>query len=217
MRRAAWLLALCLSCSSSDREPLDAATGGGGLSFFITSRGLDGGNLGGLAGADAHCAALASAVGAGGRTWRAYLSQSARGADPEVNARDRIGAGPWRNAQGTVIAGDVAELHGANRIDGTTALTESGATVPGRGSSPNQHDILTGSTADGMAYPATTDRTCANWTSNDAGAARVGHHDRVGGGSDPSSWNSAHDSAGCSAAALVGTGGNGYFYCFAAD
>ena len=189
----------------------DAAPVSGELSFFITSVGLDGGNLGGLAGADAHCATLAAAAGAGGRTWRAYLSRSS---SPLVNARDRIGDGPWFNARGVMVAANLAELHGDNHLDGTTALTERGDPVPGRGSSPNYHDILTGSTADGMFL---TDSSCRDWTSNDSGSARVGHHDRQGGGEAPTSWNSAHNTSGCSRSALNGTGGNGYFYCFAAN
>jgi hypothetical protein len=185
------------------------------LSFFITSVGSgDGANLGGLDGADAHCEMLADAVGAGDREWRAYLSTSGEDA---VNARDRIGAGPWINANGDMIAADVEELHGENMLDGTTGVTEAGAEVPGRGDDPNQHDILTGSTSDGMAFAGAPNRTCGDWTSNDDGQARVGHFDREGGGMDPTSWNSAHDSSGCSQDDLVGTGGNGYFYCFAAD
>ena len=211
-----------IDAGDSDGATVDAAASDGGgrsqLSFFITSVGSgDGGNLGGLAGADDQCQMLADAVGASDRTWRAYLSQSATGGARSVNARDRIGTGPWFNADGVMIAADVRELHGDNNLDGTTALTENGDPVPGRGAPTNQHDILTGSTSDGMAYPADPDRTCANWTSNDQGSGRVGHHDRVGGGADPTSWNSAHDSRGCSQADLVGTGGNGYFYCFAAD
>ena len=214
------LVVFLCACSSNGSDSVDAASGdaaSGSMSFFITSRPLDGGKLGGLDGADAHCRTLATAVGAGGRTWRAYLSRSALGIETAVDARDRIGAGPWRNAAGVIIAANVTELHGTNMLDGTTGLNEKGERVPGRGSTPNQHDILTGSTAEGRAYPPDPDKTCVNWTSNATGSARVGHHDRVGGGSDPSSWNSAHDSAGCSMSALIGTGGNGYFYCFAAD
>jgi hypothetical protein len=182
------------------------------LSFFITSVGLgDGANLGGLDGADAHCQMLAEAVGAGDRMWRAYLSNS----DPEINARDRIGTGPWLNADGEMIAADVAELHGENNLNGMTGLTEAGDTVNGVGDDPNQHDILTGSTAEGMADPGST---CMNWTGNDEGNARLGHHDRMGGSpATGMSWNSAHDSRGCSQSDLEGTGGAGLFYCFAAD
>jgi hypothetical protein len=183
-----------------------------GMSFFITSQGPgDGANLGGLAGADAHCQRLAQAVGAGGKTWRAYLSASG------VNARDRIGKGPWHNAKGQLIAGNLAELHGdANRIDKQTGLTEKGGMVNGRGDSPNMHDILTGSAPDGTLV---ADMTCNAWTSNGAGNAIVGHHDRIGLRDDaPSkSWNSSHPSRGCSQDNLRSTGGNGFFYCFAAD
>ena len=227
MRRLCLLV--LVACGGSDGTPgttVDAATGadasgadaapGGSLSFFITSMNKDGGDLGGLAGADAHCQSLAAAVGAGARTWRAYLSVSA-GAAAAVNARDRIGTGPWWNARGVMIAASVAELHGTNNLDGTTALDETGAAIPGRGMSPNRHDIMTGSTADGLAYPASPDKTCQAWTSNNTGAARLGHHDRQGGGTDPTSWSSAHDSSGCSPSALVSTGGNGYIYCFAAN
>jgi hypothetical protein len=204
--------------------------------FFITSVGKgDGGNLGGLAGADAHCAELAKAAALDpgpGRTWRAYLSAAAQGGQPAVNARDRIGAGPWYNGRGQLIANNVADLHGdvqrdRNSINKNFALTEKNATVNGVGDMPNQHDILTGSDSTGrLAMSATGgDTTCSNWTSNAApaaGAARgtgpgamLGHHDRIGGGN--TSWNSAHASQGCSQANLVATGGNGYFYCFAAN
>ena len=178
------------------------------MSFFITSVNIGkGADLGGLAGADAHCQSLAEAAGAGGRTWRAYLSTSS------VNARDRIGEGPWYNARGVEIAASVEELHADNNLTKETQLDEKGATVNGRGDSPNRHDILTGSNADGTASGA----TCDNWSSSGGGNARVGHHDRTGGGSDPTSWNSAHDSRGCSQSNLQGTGGDGLFYCFAAD
>jgi hypothetical protein len=187
------------------------------MSFFITSVGSgDGANLGGLAAADAHCAALAGAVGAGGKTWAAYLSTQAAGGQPAVNARDRIGSGPWHNAKGTMIAANVAQLHSEAAMTGKeTSLTEAGNVVNGRGDTPNQHDILTGSQLDGTAYPAGTDMTCNNWTSNSAGAAQVGHFDRQGGGANPTSWNSAHGSRSCSQEDLIATGGNGYFYCFA--
>ena len=185
------------------------------LGFFITSVGSgDGANLGGLSGADAHCQKLAAAVGAGSRTWRAYLSGTENG--KPVNARDRIGSGPWANAKGVVIAQNVAELHGENKLTKETQLTEKGAVVNGRGDTPNMHDMLTGSNLDGTAFTDGTDHTCNNWTSNGAGSAQVGHHDRQGGGTNPTSWNSAHPSKGCSQANLVATGGNGLFYCFAA-
>jgi hypothetical protein len=185
------------------------------ISFFITSAGSgNGANLGGLAGADAICQKLAASVGAGSKTWRAYLSSSASGNQAAVNARDRIGKGPWQNAKGVVVAQTVDDLHSdKNRLGKEGSLTEKGAMVNGRGDSPNTHDILTGSTADGRALPG--DATCNNWTSGAAGSARVGHHDKQGGGDAPNSWNSAHGSSGCSQANLVGTGGAGLFYCFA--
>jgi hypothetical protein len=187
------------------------------MSFFITSVGSgDGANLGGLAGADAHCAALAGAVGAGGKTWAAYLSTQASGNQAAVNARDRIGSGPWYNAKGVMIAENVAQLHSESALTGKeNSLTEAGNLVNGRGDTPNTHDILTGSQIDGTAFPSDTDLTCNNWTSNSAGSAQVGHHDRQGGGANPTSWNSAHGSRSCSQEDLIATGGNGYFYCFA--
>ncbi len=186
------------------------------MSFFVTSRGPgDGTNLGGLDGADAHCELLASAVGAGGTTWRAYLSTQGAGA---VNARDRIGSGPWHNAKGVQIAGSVDELHYSNAaLTKETQLDENGEMTNGRGDDPNQHDILTGSQLDGTAFTDGEDHTCSNWTSNGQGSAQVGHHDRTGGGAVPSSWNSAHGSRGCGQADLVATGGAGKFYCFAID
>ena len=189
------------------------------LEFFITSTGVgDGAALGGLEGADRHCQALATAAGAGGRTWRAYLSTVAVEGRAAVNARDRIGRGPWRNAYGVVVAESVADLHGPRAALGkATSLTERGAIVNGRGDTPNRHDILTGSRADGTALPGPADTTCRNWTANGEGAAQVGHHDRQGGGADPTSWNSAHPSRGCSQANLQASGGDGLFYCFAAD
>jgi hypothetical protein len=192
------------------------------MGFFITSSGPgDGANLGGLAGADAHCQRLAQEAGAGARSWRAYLSTTAAGGQAPVNARDRIGSGPWHNASGVLIAWNVADLHGdlqrdRNSINKEGALNEKGLPVNGRGDTPNQHDILTGSDSHGRAMlgsAATT--TCNNWTSNAAGSAIVGHHDRTGGGN--SSWNAAHSSRGCSQAELVATGGAGLFYCFAAN
>jgi len=210
------------------------------MSFFITSVGKgDGGNLGGLAGADAHCAALAKASGAPvatGRTWRAYLSAGAANGQPAVNARDRIGIGPWHNAKGLLIANTVPDLHGdierdRNQITKANALSEKGTPLPGSGDTPNQHDILTGSDSHGRAVAGTVDTTCSNWTSNapqpagaPAGAnapnttgpgANVGHFDRTGGGN--TSWNFAHRSRGCSQENLVATGGAGLLYCFAAN
>jgi hypothetical protein len=186
-------------------------------SFFITSAGSgDGANLGGLAGADRICEARAQGVGAGSRRWRAYLSASASSGSPAVNARDRIGTGPWYNAKGVAIAMSVADLHSAsNKLSKENSLTEAGAVVNGRGDTPNMHDVLTGSQADGTAFAGEADRTCGNWTLNGDGSAQVGHHDRQGGGADPTSWNSAHPSRGCGQASLQATGGNGLFYCFA--
>lgn len=189
------------------------------LGFFITSVGKgDGANLGGLAGADAHCQSLAAAAGAGGRTWRAYLSATAAAGQPAVNAKDRIGSGPWYNAKGVAVAQNVADLHNdaTTKLGKENSLTEKGAVVNGRGDTPNMHDILTGSNLDGTLATGTGDTTCGNWTSNGTGSALVGHHDRQGGGANPNSWNSAHPSKGCSQPNLVATGGNGFFYCFAA-
>jgi hypothetical protein len=183
----------------------------GSMTFFVTSTGAgDGANLGGLDGADAHCQKLAEAAGSTGKTWKAYLSADG------VNAKDRIGAGPWQNFKGDVIATDVANLHSAdNNITKATALTETGAVVNGRGDQPNQHDILTGSNPDGTAA---ANMSCGNWTLNGEGSAIVGHSDRMGlDDSDAAkSWNSSHGSRGCSQENLVGTGGAGLFYCFAA-
>lgn len=192
------------------------------MSFFITSVGNGkGANLGGLAGADAHCQMLATAAGAGDRTWHAYLSTQARNGQPAVNARDRIGAGPWYNATGQEIASSLATLHGdtaeqarvGNNVLKARALTEGGKQVNGVGDTPNTHDMLTGSTTEGKAFTDNADHTCSNWTSEAAdGIAQLGHFDRNGGGV---SWNSAHPSRGCSQANLVATGGAGLFYCFA--
>jgi hypothetical protein len=195
------------------------------MSFFITSVGSGkGGDLGGLEGADRHCQNLAQAAGAGARTWRAYLSTQAAGGGPAVNARDRVGRGPWQNAKGEAIAQNVDDLHSAsNKISKQTALNEKGVMTNGRGDTPNRHDILTGSQPDGTAFAAGDDRTCRNWTSSRDGAAMVGHHDRQGLRDDaPSkSWNSSHPSrgpdGGCSQADLRSTGGDGLFYCFAAN
>jgi hypothetical protein len=168
-----------------------------------------------LAGADRHCAQLAYAAGFGDLTWRAYLSTQAAGGQPAVNARDRIGTGPWYNATGLQIAANLDQLHSeSSYLMKETALTEKGEMVKGRGDTPNQHDILTGSLPDGTAPTGPEDATCRNWTSNGEGAALLGHFDRQGGGDRPTSWNSAHASRGCSQENLVATGGNGYFYCF---
>jgi hypothetical protein len=188
------------------------------MTFFVTSAGPgNGADLGGLAGADRHCQTLAAAVGAGDREWRAYLSTIATAGAPAVHARDRIGTGPWSNVKGVQIAESVADLHGEqNNLTKATVLTEKGDTVNGRGDRPNMHDILTGSNLDGTAFTEDGYTNCDNWTSSDSvGGARVGHHDRVGGGQHPTSWNSAHTSRGCGQENLRGTGGNGLFYCFA--
>jgi len=187
------------------------------MSFFITSVGSgDGANLGGLAGADAHCAALATSVGAGGKTWAAYLSTQAAGGRPGINARDRIGSGPWYNAKGVMVAENVEQLHSEAAMTGKeNSLNEAGDVVNGRGDTPNTHDILTGSQLDGTAFPAGTQLTCNDWTSNSEGSAQAGHHDRQGGGANPNSFNSAHATRSCSQEDLIATGGNGYFYCFA--
>jgi hypothetical protein len=192
-----------------------AVTAQGTLSFFITSTGSGkGADLGGLAGADAHCQALAKAAGAGNREWRAYLSATAVDGKPAVNAKDRIGAGPWFNAKGVQVAANVADLHSDNnKLSKENSLTEKGDVVNGRGDKPNQHDILTGSNLDGTVSGA----TCNNWTSSAGdGSATVGHHDRQGGGANPTSWHSAHPSKGCGLDNLRATGGEAYFYCFAA-
>jgi len=191
----------------------------GPMTFFITSAGPgDGANLGGLEGADAHCETLASAVGAGGMGWMAYLSTIGEDGGGAVNARDRIGMGPWHNQAGALIANDVDELHSeAANLTKESILTETGDMVNGRGDDPNMHDILTGSNMDGTAYTGEGYDNCGNWMSNgEDGSTAVGHHDRIGGGQNPTSWNSAHASRGCSQENLQGTGGNGFFYCFAA-
>ena len=191
------------------------------MTFFVTSTGPgDGANLGGPEGADRHCQKLAEAAGAGKHTWRAYLSTSAAGDKPAVNARDRIGKGPWTNAKGTVVAKDIGDLHSAaNKLSKETSLDEKGNAVSGRGDTPNRHDMLTGSDSDGRAFAGTEDKTCGNWTKNGEGSAIVGHHDRIGlnDSSPMKSWNSSHASKGCSQEALRSTGGDGLFYCFAAE
>ena len=192
------------------------------MTFFVTSEGPGkGGDLGGLNGADAHCAKLATAAGSTGKTWKAYLSTQGAGA---VNAKDRIGRGPWQNAKGAVVAKDVADLHGAsNNLTKQTALNEKGEVINGRGDTPNRHDILTGSQADGTAFTVSDDRTCGNWSSSTTGAAMVGHHDRTGldDSAPAKSWNASHPSrgpaGGCAQTDLKGTGGDGLLYCFAAN
>jgi hypothetical protein len=190
------------------------------MGFFVTSKSIgNGADLGGIAGADAHCVSLAKAAGAGARTWRAYIStQSTDGKTRGESARDRIGLGPWYNARGDLIASDLDQLHISPNLVKRTAVDEYGNGIKGRGDKPNEHDILTGSKDDGTAYFPWEegDHTCSNWTSSaDEGSAQVGHHDRHGGGNV--SWNSAHGSRGCSQKSLNGTGGAGYLYCFAAD
>ncbi len=189
------------------------------MSFFITSVGSgDGANLGGLAGADAHCATLASAAGSRGKTWRAYLSAHGTANSPRVNARERIGFGPWYNAEGVQVASTLNNLHSEYmNLGKMNSLTENGDMVNGRGDTPNQHDILTGSSLSGRLIDDGANHTCNNWTSSGEGSAQVGHFDRTGGGANPTSWNSAHGSRGCGQADLVATGGAGYFYCFAID
>ncbi len=209
---AAFLLSACATGPAS--KP---------MGFFVTSAGPGkGADLGGLAGADAHCQKLAASAGAGNRTWRAYLSTGWTSTTPAVNARDRIGKGPWLNAKGELIARDVEQLHGANKLTKATALTEKGEVVNGAGDQPNTHDILTGTRADGTAFsaaPGQPDMTCGEWRKSGDGSAMLGHHDRTGLSKDPwaLSWNSSHNSVGCSQEALVRTGGAGRFYCFAAD
>ncbi|SHN67627.1 hypothetical protein SAMN05192549_11215 [Duganella sacchari] len=195
------------------------------LSFFVTSEGVGkGADLGGLEGADAHCQKLAASVGAGKQTWHAYLSTQPAEGKPAVNARDRIGNGPWFNTRGVQIARDVAQLHGdtldaarlGNNLSRTTVLTEKNEAVKGAGDKPNEHDIITGSTPDGRAFADAADHTCKNYTSSAAdGSAQLGHFDRTGGGN--TSWNAAHPSRGCGQANLVATGGAGLLYCFAAN
>lgn len=210
---AAGLTALALAAAA-----VPVAAQSPDASFFLTSAGPgDGADLGGLAGADAHCARLAEAALITGRTWRAYLSATDGGDGEPVHARDRIGAGPWHNVRGVMVARDVTDLHAeTHNLTKQTILDEQGREVNGRGDDPNRHDILTGSTADGRLHEGEGDTTCDDWTSSaSSGSARVGHHDRTGGGDDPTSWNSAHGSRGCGQQDLQGTGGDGLFYCFA--
>jgi hypothetical protein len=211
------LAALVVTCGAFAPATAQQAN----MSFFVTSEGPGkGADLGGLAGADAHCQKLATSVGAGGKTWRAYLSTQGTGA---ADARDRIGKGPWMNAKGVTIAKDVAELHGTNNLTKQTALSEKGDVINGRGDTPNRHDILTGSQPDGTAFPADKDMTCKNWTSGTEGSAMVGHHDRQGLNTEPPSlsWNASHPSrgsgGGCTQADLRSTGGDGLLYCFASN
>ena len=204
---AAIPLALLASCAGEDTS----------MSFFLTSVGPgNGAALGGLDGADRYCQSLAESADAGDKTWHAYFSTTASDGQPAVNARDRIGSGPWYNANAIMIGESVDNLHSAdNNLTKETQLDENGEMVNGRGDDPNRHDILTGSQTDGTAFSGDDDTTCGNWTSSGEGSARVGHHDRMGGGDDGTSWNSAHGSRGCGQEDLQGTGGNGLFYCFA--
>jgi hypothetical protein len=217
--KAAAIAVLLASCSAA--PPTSNPGGGSGrMGFFLTSVGSgNGADLGGLAGADAHCQKLAAAAGAGSRTWRAYLSASATQNAAAIHARERIGKGPWHNAKGEMVARDVAHLHNGNNVTKATALTERGEVVKGRGDTPNEHDILTGSRLDGTALSPNPNLTCNNWTSSGEGSAMIGHHDRVGPTTDAwaQSWNSSHQTRGCGQEALKSTGGAGYFYCFAAD
>jgi len=216
------LFVSCLTVLSGLQSAVAADTS---MSFFVTSTGGgDGANYGGLKGADAHCQKLAVAAGAGGKTWRAYLSTSGKidFKNPQnnvaaVHARDRIGKGPWYNAKGMLIARDIEQLHSDNNISKESALSENGNLVNGRGDKPNKHDILTGSRSDGTAFSPFTDTTCKNWTSNAEGSAVVGHHDKIGLNRDSwsKSWNFSHQSKGCSQKNLQATGGAGLMYCFA--
>jgi hypothetical protein len=187
------------------------------MSFFVTSVGIGkGGDLGGLEGADRHCQSLAQATGAGGKAWHAYLSTQGSGG---VNAKDRVGNGPWFNAKGAQVAANVADLHGDNKISKETALDEKGMTIKGRGDTPNQHDMLTGTQRDGTAVPGTHDATCSNWTSSSdgQGSAVVGHHDLTGNPQGINFWNYSHKTPGCAPANLQRVGGAGLFYCFATN
>jgi hypothetical protein len=220
MRFSVFALAASMVLGASASAPAQQAN----MTFFVTSAGSGkGADLSGLAGSDRICQQLAQAVGAGTHTWHAYLSTQAADGQPAVNARDRIGKGPWQNVKGVVIAKDVGELHGDNNITKQTALTEKGDVVNGRGDAPNRHDALTGSQPDGTAFPAGDDKTCHNWTSSTQGAAMLGHIDRQGLRDDAQShsWNSSHLSrgpdGGCSQNDLRSTGGDGLFYCFAAN
>jgi len=189
------------------------------MTFFVTSAGPGkGADLGGLAGADTRCQELGTAAGAGSKTWRAYLSTNQGNQGGPVNARDRIGKGPWQNFKGTVIATSVEDLHSNNnKLGAENTLTERGTMVAGFGMTPNWHDVLTGSQMDGTAWPGNMNLTCNNWSSSTFGSASVGHIDRRGGANTvfQRSWNSAHMSRACSQPDLIATGGNGLFYCFA--
>ena len=206
------------SCAPSGNDASDTTTEPR-MSFFLTSAGPgNGAGLGGLSGADQHCEMLAGAAGAGDLTWHAYLSTTATADAAAVNARDRIGSGPWYNHAGDQVAGDIDNLHSDdNGLTKESVLNEMGGMTNGRGDDPNRHDILTGSQLDGTAFGGDDDTNCQNWTGSGEGSAQVGHFDRTGGGDNPTSWNSAHASSGCSQEDLQGTGGDGLFYCFAID
>ncbi len=218
---AALLVSAGIAATFAQHKASAAEMGEGDMTFFVTSVGKGkGADLGGLEGADAHCNALAAAVGSKRTNWKAYLSTTMPGGEAGVNARDRIGRGPWRNARGVLIASNVAELHSdMNNLTKQTALTEKGEMVNGRGDKPNEHDMLTGSDPQGMFSTAGGDTTCGNWTKSGDGSAIVGHHDRMGlkETRHMKSWNSAHGSRGCSQEQLKSSGGAGLFYCFAAD
>lgn len=224
MSRTLLALAACTVSSTAFAQTAPAPQPQAPMTFFVTSVGKgDGANYGGLDGADRYCKSLADGVNAApaGRTWRAYLSQPAANGQPAVNARDRIGAGPWHNAKGALMAADVATLHGdnirdRNQMNKTNSLTEKGTVVNGVGDTPNQHDIITGSDSFGRVAGGANNTACNNYTSNAAtGSVMLGHSDRTGGGN--SSWNSAHASRGCGQQNLVATGGAGLLYCFAAN
>jgi hypothetical protein len=216
-------ISACIVVMSAMLATQPAAAQSANMTYFLTSNGPGkGGDLGGLEGADKHCQTLAAAVGAGAKTWHAYLSTQAVDGKPAVNARDRIGKGPWQNAKGVVVAKDIADLHSANNnLSKQTSLTEKGEVINGIGDKPNRHDVLTGSQPDGTAFGPETDRTCKNWTSSTQGTAMLGHADRLGLRDDDAShsWNSSHPSrgpdGGCSQNDLRSTGGDGLLYCFA--
>jgi hypothetical protein len=226
MSRACLALAAVTCLVVTAQRPASAQTTAA-TTFFVTSVGIgNGANLGGVAGADNHCQELAQAAGANApvmKTWHAYISTQAADGKAAINARDRIGKGPWQNAKGLVIAKDVAELHGSNNLTKQTALSEKGDVINGRGDTPNRHDMLTGSQPDGTAFAPGDDHTCKNWTSSTQGSAMLGHADRIGLRDDDASksWNSSHPSrgpeGGCSQADLKSTGGDGLMYCFAVN
>ncbi|MGD2133131.1 MAG: hypothetical protein PVI23_10090 [Maricaulaceae bacterium] len=221
---AAFAAASCTTTAEEEMPDMPVETGPT-MSFFVTgSPPPNGGNLGGLAGADAMCRSMAAEVGAGDRDWRAYLSTEATLTAPAIHARNRIGTGPWYNADGVMVASNLAQLHNpsANNLNKETVLTQHGEQLNGRGDTPNRHDVITGSFSDGTLYiqKDVLSATCRNWTDGQDSTGvvtRVGHHDRQGGGDDPTSWNSAHNSRGCALDTLRSTGGDGRFYCFAAD